>query len=221
MATNQTPTTASDRTSQTSQSNQNQDKQAKQQNATSSSQQMSRRQENRVQSSEPTLFGTPFTLLQRFFTEDVTSLLDQLSGRQTPAPSRRAETQGQGIAWMPRVDVFQRGNELVVRADLPGMKPDEVAVEIGEDTITISGQRQQEHREEDGGVYRFERVYGSFFREIPLPPGVITDQAKASFKDGVLEITVPAPPEQVSRGRRVEVTQSEESQGRNRKEGSQ
>jgi HSP20 family protein len=101
----------------------------------------------------------------------------------------------------------QRGNELVVRADLPGVKPDDVTVEIGDDTITISGERQQEHKQESGGVYRFERTYGSFFREIPLPEGALVDRAKASFKDGVLEVTVPAPPEQVSRGRRLEISQ--------------
>ena len=72
--------------------------------------------------------------------------------------------------------------------------------------ITISGERKQEHVEEKGSVYRFERTYGAFHREIPLPEGAIADQAKAAFKDGVLAITVPAPPEQVSRGRRLEIS---------------
>jgi HSP20 family protein len=100
----------------------------------------------------------------------------------------------------------QRNNELVVRADLPGVNPDDVTVEIGDSAITISGERKQEHVEEKGSVYRFERTYGAFHREIPLPEGAIADQAKAAFKDGVLVITMPAPPEQVARGRRLEIS---------------
>ena len=115
------------------------------------------------------------------------------------------------IAWAPRVDVVQRGNELVVRADLPGMRPDDVTVEISDDAITISGERQEERSEENNGVYRYERTYGSFFREIPLPEGAMVDGAKANFKDGVLEITVPAPPEQVSRGRRLEISRGDQA----------
>ena len=86
------------------------------------------------------------------------------------------------------------------------MNPDDVNVEIGDNAITISGERKQEHVEENGSVYRFERTYGAFYREIPLPEGAIANQAKAAFKDGVLEIKVPAPPEQVSRGRRLEIS---------------
>ena len=110
------------------------------------------------------------------------------------------------IAWMPKIDVVQRNNELVIRADLPGVNPDDVVVEISEDAITISGERKQEHVEENGSVYRYERTHGTFYREIPLPAGAIANQAKASFKDGVLEIIAPAPPEQVSRGRRLEIS---------------
>ena len=58
-------------------------------------------------------------------------------------------------------------------------------VEISDNAITISGERKQEHVEENGSVYRFERTYGAFYREIPLPEGAIADQAKAAFKDGV------------------------------------
>ena len=109
-------------------------------------------------------------------------------------------------AWAPDVEVFQRNSELVVRADLPGLKKEDVTVNVTDDGITISGERRQEHEEDRGGVYRSERSYGSFYRLVPLPPGTIADQAKASFKDGVLEITVPAPPEQVTQGRRLEIT---------------
>jgi HSP20 family protein len=154
-------------------------------------------------------FASPFALLHRFFSDDLMNLFDDLGSRRgRSAAAMRAQTPG---AWMPSIDVMQRNNELVVRADLPGMNPDDVDVEIGDKAITISGERKQENVEESGSVYRFERTYGTFYREIPLPEGAIVNQAKAAFKDGVLEITVPAPPEQVSRGRRLEISRESKS----------
>ena len=91
--------------------------------------------------------------------------------------------------------MLQRNNELVIRADLPGLTKDDVKVDVTEDAVTIQGERKREHEEEKGGVYRSERSYGSFTRVIALPEGAITDQAKAIFKDGVLEVTTPTPPE--------------------------
>lgn len=107
--------------------------------------------------------------------------------------------------WSPAIEVHQQSNELVIRAELPGIKKNDVNVDVSDDEITISGERRQEQETERGGVYRSERRYGSFSRTIPLPEGAIGDQAKATFKDGVLEIRVPAPPEQVARGRRLEI----------------
>jgi HSP20 family protein len=114
-------------------------------------------------------------------------------------------------AWAPDIEVYQRNNNLVVRADLPGMKKDDVCIDITDDSITISGERRQEQEVERGGTYRSERSYGSFCRTIPLPEGAITDQAKATFTDGVLEVTMPAPPEQVTRGRRLEIIEGSEA----------
>jgi HSP20 family protein len=149
------------------------------------------------------VFLSPFTLLQRFFTDDVTDLLDDRFQPRSTGADR--------FEWAPAIDVIQRGNEMVVRADLPGMKPDDLAVEVSEEAITISGERRQELEEDRANLYRFERSYGTFFRAIPLPEGAIVDQAKASFKDGVLEITVPAPSEQVSRGRRLEISRADDA----------
>jgi HSP20 family protein len=163
-------------------------------------------------------FMSPFALLQRFFTDDVESLLTDFGGHRSRMASQRGgmtthpqAAGGNMVAWVPKVDIVQRGNELVIRADLPGMTPDDVTVDISDEAITISGQRQEEYTAEDNGVYRYERTYGAFFREIPLPEGAIVDQAKATFKDGVLEIRVPAPPEQVSRGRRIEISRGEQA----------
>ncbi len=105
--------------------------------------------------------------------------------------------------WAPQIEVFQKDNELVLRADLPGMKRDDVTVDITEDAVTIQGERRHESEEEREGFYRSERIYGSFYRVIPLPEGAITEQAKANFRDGVLEITMPVPPK--SKGRRIEI----------------
>ena len=108
-------------------------------------------------------------------------------------------------AWSPQIDVFQRGNDLVVRADLPGIKKEDVRVDISDNLLTIQGERKQEREEEHDGWYRNERSYGSFVRTIPLPEGTIADSAKATFNNGVLEIVLQAPPKEVGRGRRLEI----------------
>jgi HSP20 family protein len=162
------------------------------------------RQENRMARRGSYPFMSPFALLQRLFSDDMMGTFAE-PGRLTKQQPRSGAVDD-AVAWVPKVDVIQRGSELVVRADLPGVSPDDVSVEVTDDSIILSGQRMQERVEDDGGVYRLERTYGAFFREIPLPEGAMVDRAKASFRDGVLEIIVPAPPEQVSRGRRLEIS---------------
>lgn len=155
---------------------------------------------------------SPFSLLQRFFTNDMADLLGD--GRDGRGLASRGGGTGMDLtAWAPNVDIVQEGSELVARADLPGLEPDEVTVEISDDAITLSGERQQEREEDQGGVYRIERTYGAFYRVIPLPDGAMTDRATATFRDGVLEIRMPAPPEQVSRGRRLEVSRGDTTAG--------
>ena len=108
--------------------------------------------------------------------------------------------------WSPQVEVFQRENQFIVRADLPGIEKDAVKVEINDNRLTIQGERKQESEEKREGFYRSERAYGSFYREIPLPEGAKTDNAKASFKNGVLEISIEAPP-LAGNGRRLEIAE--------------
>jgi HSP20 family protein len=107
--------------------------------------------------------------------------------------------------WSPAVDMFQRGSDLVVRADVPGLSKDDITVDIADDQLTIRGERRYDHEEERDGVFRSERSYGSFCRVVPLPQGAITDSAKATFNNGVLEIVLQAPSFDVRRGRRVEI----------------
>ena len=91
----------------------------------------------------------------------------------------------------PQVETFRRDDKLVVRADLPGLKKDDVKVEIDNGMLTISGQRSSEREEKRDEFYRSERSYGSFYRAIPLPEGIESDNCEATFKDGVLEVTLP------------------------------
>ena len=123
--------------------------------------------------------------------------------------------EGARSLWSPQIETFQRGSEFVVRADLPGLRKDDVKIDITDDTLTIEGERREEHEEDREGYYRSERSYGSFYRVVSLPDGAITDSAKANFNNGVLEIVVQAPPREVSRGRRLEIGESE-SRGENR-----
>jgi HSP20 family protein len=145
---------------------------------------------------------SPWNMLQQF-TEEMDRMFDDWGfGRRSAAPRS-----GGAELWAPRVDVFQRNNELVIKADLPGLKREDVKVDVTDDAITIQGERRAEHEEERAGVYRSERSYGSFYRVVPLPEGAISEQANATFNNGVLEITMPAPPEQVTRGRRLEISE--------------
>jgi HSP20 family protein len=143
---------------------------------------------------------SPFRAFHRF-ADEIDRMFDDVGRRWAGIPPWRERTTVD--TWAPQIEVFQKDNELVVRADLPGMKRDDVAVEVTEDAVTIQGERRHESEEEREGLYRSERIYGSFYRMIPLPEGAITEQAKANFRDGVLEITMPVPPK--SKGRRVEI----------------
>jgi HSP20 family protein len=107
--------------------------------------------------------------------------------------------------WLPQVDVLRRGEELVVRADLPGLKKEDISVDVADNILTIRGERREERQEEREGYYWHERRAGSFYRSIPLPEGADADHAQARFSDGVLEITVRAPEEEEARRRRIEI----------------
>jgi len=132
----------------------------------------------------------PFRTLERF-DEEVNRIFDDFGlGR---GGTRVSGYEG-AMTWAPRVDVSQHKGELIIRADLPGVDKDEVKINMTEDTVTIHGERHRAQEEERDGVYRSERSYGAFYRSVALPPGTASDQAKASFKDGVLEIRMPAAP---------------------------
>jgi HSP20 family protein len=139
--------------------------------------------------------SSPFGMMRRFADE-----VDRMfQGFGFPSIERLGSS---NIAdrFLPSVDIFERDGKLVIRADLPGMTKDDVKVDVTEDDVIIEGERRYEHEERDEGVYRSERSYGQFRREIPLPQGVKPDTAAATFKNGVLEVTLEAP--ELSKNRR-------------------
>ena len=139
---------------------------------------------------------SPFQLFDRMW-RDV--------GRPRGSWLSRATGAGQHGVWAPRVEAFQKGDQFIVRAELPGLKKDDVHVELRDDFLTIRGERRAEHEEQREGYLHSEREYGQFYRTIPLPEGVIAESADASFRDGVLEVTMKAPPAEATRGRPIEV----------------
>lgn len=109
--------------------------------------------------------------------------------------SRMGQGQGQGgggeMAWMPKIDVKRAGDDVVVRAELPGMRPEDVDVELQDNILTISGERKQEEQRENEGWLIQESNYGSFERSLSIPEGVDAGAISANFDNGVLEVRVP------------------------------
>lgn len=95
--------------------------------------------------------------------------------------------------WALGIDVIERDDKYVIRADVPGMKPDEVKVEVEDNVLTVSGEHQESEEEKEGRFVRRERRYGSFSRSIALPKGVTADQVEATQHDGVIEVSFPKP----------------------------
>ncbi|CUQ65903.1 Hsp20/alpha crystallin family protein [Candidatus Nitrospira inopinata] len=96
------------------------------------------------------------------------------------------------FAWrMPAIDVYEEKDTVVVKAELPGMSKDDIEVTLTGDTLTLKGEKKEEHETREGDYYRRERSYGSFARTVELPCEVKQDEIKASFKDGVLDIRLP------------------------------
>jgi len=109
-------------------------------------------------------------------------------GLQWPAFRFR---QGVDEGWNPGVDVFEKDNRLFTRVDLPGLKKEEIKVEVAEGHLVISGERKREEEEKGEQFYRCEREYGTFYRTVPLPDGVRVEDINAVFAEGVLEVSVP------------------------------
>lgn len=124
-------------------------------------------------------FGlSPFGMM-REFTEE----MDRAFRGTTPALK----------SWTPKVDIHKTDGALLVTAELPGLKKEEVKVEMTDTALIIEGERKLEHKEDQEGYHRFERSYGNFYRSIPLPEGATAEQVKAELTDGILKVTIPVP----------------------------
>ncbi len=132
--------------------------------------------------------------LQRYSSplEDMERMFDDFFQKRFFAPS-----------WMPRVklpefadvstsvDMYEEGAELVIKAEIPGMKKDEISIDFTDNIVTISGEKKSEEKTERKDYYRVERSFGSFSRKLYLPIEIEIDKTRATFKDGVLEIRMP------------------------------
>ena len=159
--------------------------------------------------------ASPVTFMRRF-SEEMDRLLENFGfGARRLAPTfesglDRFSALGSDM-WAPQVEVFERDNQLIVRTDLPGMTKDDVNVEITDDALVIRGERKSEREENEEGYYRSERSYGSFYRRIPLPEGTKAEEAKADFRDGVLEIKMPVAERAEQKRRQIEIRGATES----------
>lgn len=128
------------------------------------------------------------------FSQEVNRLFNTLFGDVETGAARR---------WVPALDLVEADDHFVVRADLPGLGEDDVAVEVRDNVLTISGERRSEHEENEHGWVRVERSFGQFSRSLTLPDHVNADAIAASFDRGVLEVRIPKPEER--KPRRIQI----------------
>ncbi len=131
------------------------------------------------------------TQLQGEMSRLMNGLFEGSQGRTTPQ------------SWVPALDVWETDSELVYAFDVPGVPEDKITIEAHDDTLTVSGEREQRTQELGDRFYRFERRYGSFARGVGLPPGVDDSKITASYENGVLEVHVPKPEE--AKPRRIQL----------------
>jgi HSP20 family protein len=147
---------------------------------------------------DPRKVPMPFEGMERWF--------EDFFGRTFPSmgprwwPSLRAP-EFEEVA--PSVDIFEEGDNVIVKAELPGMCKEDIHVTLTEDTLTVSGEKKKEERVEKKDYHRLERSYGSFRRSFTLPGEVQSEKAAAKFKDGVLEIKIPKTEEAKKKEKKV------------------
>ncbi len=134
----------------------------------------------------------PFDMLQAFQQE-----MERFWPRAFAFPfsTRPAPVAPTGTSFVPRMDVYEKDNKLVFKAELPGMKKEDVHVEIDNGYLVIRGEAKAETEVKEDAYYRMERRSGSFYRSVPVPPEVTPEQIEATLKDGILEVQVPKPTE--------------------------
>jgi HSP20 family protein len=146
-------------------------------------------------------FANPFGIIRRMH-DEIDRLFAESFG---PAGSQTGE---RPRGWVPALEISQSGDKMMVSAELPGLRPEDVHLEVTDDALIISGERQRAQESEEGGIRRSERHYGKFYRSIPMPEGVDTEKVQAHFAHGVLDVTIPVPQVQ-SRRHQIPIRTSE------------
>jgi HSP20 family protein len=144
---------------------------------------------------------TPFALMRRL-TDEMDRLFEEVNIRR---PFGFFAPEKPIVEWVPPLEVFEKDKKLFVRAELPGLRKEEVKIEITDELLTIEGERKEDKEIKEKDYVRTERVYGRFFRQIVLPEGVKADLAKAVFTDGVLEIELPVEVKKPVVGRKLPI----------------
>lgn len=117
-----------------------------------------------------------------------------------------------GQRWIPAMDLVETQDHYLLKADLPGMRQDDVAIEFNDGTLTIAGERKAEYERAEKGFFRLERSFGKFSRSLSLPDGIDVEKIGAEFHDGVLEVTIPKPEQR--KPRRIAVSHTGNGNGK-------
>ena len=123
--------------------------------------------------------------------EEMQNRLSSLFGRRWPGWRSELEEEFAPTEWMPPIDIEESDREYLIKAELPGMKKEEVKLKVEGGTLSISGERKAEKEEKDTKYHRIERSYGAFSRSFTLPEGALAEKISAEFKDGVLMVHLP------------------------------
>jgi HSP20 family protein len=144
----------------------------------------------------------PFEEMERWLEDVFRSPLSLLSRGAWPETRELADFE----TLSPRVDIFEEGNEVVLKADMPGIQKKDIDITIADNMLTISGERTHEDKLQKGCYVRYERTHGSFFRSFELPSDVDAEQIKAHLDNGVLELRLPKTEELRSRNKKITVS---------------
>jgi HSP20 family protein len=143
---------------------------------------------------------TPFDEMEKFFEESWMRPFSLFG-----APLWRGIGTREFEEFSPTVDIYEEGKDVVVKADLPGVKKGDITIDVSDNMLTISGEKRHEDKVEKKDYYRYETTYGRFSRSFELPGGMDMEKAKAHFEDGVLEIRVPKSDEAVQKSSTIKI----------------
>ena len=164
----------------------------------------------RMELARRTEMENPFQMMRRF-TKEMERLFEDFQGfgfrNSFKTEFAPFSTEFDKVEWLPQIEVLQNNDQFTVRADLPGLAKEDVKVEVTKELLTLSGERKEEKEEQGESLFRSERKYGSFYRQIPLPEGAKVDNAVATFHNGVLEVTMPTPKMETST-RKLEIKET-------------